>query len=41
MLLLQHGSTALQIACFNGHTEVAEILLMNNADLLATNKVSD
>ena len=41
MLLLQDGSTALHIACFYGHTKVAEVLLMNNADLSATNKVSD
>ena len=41
MLLLQDGWTALHLACYNGHTEVVEILLMNNADISATNKVSD
>ena len=41
MLLLQDGWTALHQACYWGHTEVVEILLMNNADISATNKVSD
>ena len=41
LLLLQGGWTALHEACFNGKTEVAEVLLMNNADISATNKVSD
>ena len=41
MLLLQFGNTALHFACFNGLTGVVEILLMNNADVSATNKVSD
>ena len=41
MLLLQSGSTALHYACLNGNTEVAEILLMNNANISATNNVSD
>ena len=41
VLLLQVGNTALHLACFNGHTKVVEILLMNNADISATNKVSD
>ena len=41
MLLLQDGSTALHSACFKGHTKVIEILLMKNADISATNKVSD
>ena len=41
MLLLQDSWTALHLACRWGHTKVAEILLMNNADILATNKVSD
>ena len=40
MLLLQDGKTALHFACSNGHTEVAEVLLMNDADLSATDKVS-
>ena len=41
MLLLQGGSTALHYASMYGHTGVVEILLMNNADISATNKVSD
>ena len=41
MLLLQDGYTALHWACYGGHTGVVEILLMNNADISATNKVSD
>ena len=41
MLLLQAGFTALHFACYNGHTGVVEILLMNNADISVTNKVSD
>ena len=41
MLLLQNGYTALHLACCMGHTGVVEILLMNNADISATNKVSD
>ena len=41
MLLLQIGDTALHLACLNGHTGIVEILLMNNADISATNKVSD
>ena len=41
MLLLQDGDTALHLACYYGRTEVVEILLMNNADISATNKVSD
>ena len=40
MLLLQNGRTALHIACHYGRTKVAEVLLMNNADLSATDKVS-
>ena len=41
MLLLQDGWTALHLACYNEHTEVVKILLMNNADVTATNNVSD
>ena len=41
MLLLQDGWTALHYACNWGNTGVVEILLMNNADISATNKVSD
>ena len=41
MLLLQHGWTPLHLACYNGRTGIVEILLMNNADISATNKVSD
>ena len=40
MLLLQDRWTALHNACYYGNTEVAEILLMNNADISATNKVN-
>ena len=41
MSLLQHDSTALHVACIWGHTKVVEILLTNNADISATDKVSD
>ena len=41
MLLLQHGMTALQCACSNGHTEVVKHLINNNADVSATTNVSD
>ena len=41
MLLLQFGYTALHWACRHGYTGVVEILLMNNADISATDKVSD
>ena len=41
MLLLQNGWTALHLACYHEYTKVAEVLLMNNADLSATDKVSD
>ena len=39
MLLLQNGSTALHHACDWGRTEVAKCLLINGANLSATNKV--
>ena len=41
VLLLQAGWTALHCACYNGYTKVVEILLLKNADISATNKVSD
>ena len=41
MLLLQRGWTALHRACSNGHTEVAKHLINNNADISATDNVSD
>ena len=41
MLLLQGGCTALHCACMNGHLEVVRHLLNNNADISATNSVSD
>ena len=41
MLLLQAGMTALHHACLNGQTEIVKVLLMNNADVSATDKVSD
>ena len=41
MLLLQYGWPALHHACRNGHLEVVKHLLNNNADISATNDVSD
>ena len=41
MLLLQGGMTALHWACWNGHLEVVKLLLNNNADISATDEVSD
>ena len=41
MLLLQLGWTALHYACMYGHTEVVKHLINNNADISATDKVSD
>ena len=41
MLLLQDGSTALHYACSDGHTEVVKHLINNNADISATDDVSD
>ena len=41
MLLLQDGWTALHVACFRGQTETVKLLLNNNADISATNNVSD
>ena len=41
MILLQCGRTALHRACMNGHLEVVKHLLNNNADILATDDVSD
>ena len=41
MLLLQGGQTALHWACIYGHLEVVKHLLNNNADISATNDVSD
>ena len=41
MLLLQCGRTALHRACWNGHLEVVKHLLNNNADISATDNVSD
>ena len=41
MLLLQSGMTALHWACSNGHTEVVKYLINNNADISATDIVSD
>ena len=40
MLLLQHGSTALHLACGFGYTEVVQYLLTNGANHSATNKVN-
>ena len=41
MLLLQYGDTALHEACRKGHVEVVKLLMSNNADISATDKVSD
>ena len=41
MLLLQDGKTALHHACSNGYTEVVKHLINNNADVSATDNVSD
>ena len=41
ILLLQDGWTALHLACRRGHTEVVKHLINNNADILATDNVSD
>ena len=41
MLLLQNGWTALHIACMYGKLEVARHLINNNADISATDNVSD
>ena len=41
VLLLQYGWTALHRACINGHLEVVKHLLNNNADISATDDVSD
>ena len=41
MLLLQDGTTALHCACIEGHTEVVKHLINNNADISATDIVSE
>ena len=41
MLLLQYGRTALHHGCINGYTEVVKHLINNNADISATDDVSD
>ena len=41
MLLLQAGSTALHHACLSGHVEVVKLLISNNADVTATDHVSE
>ena len=41
MLLLQLGMTALHYACRDGHVEVVRHLINNNADISATDNVSD
>ena len=41
MSLLQYGWTALHLACNNGHVEVVKLLMSNNADISATDDVSD
>ena len=41
MLLLQFGQTALHYSCSCGHVEVVRNLINNNADISATDNVSD
>ena len=41
MLLLQGDMTALHCACSRGHIEVVKHLINNNADISATDNVSD
>ena len=41
MLLLQFGRTALHCACMEGYLEVVKHLINNNADISATDDVSD
>ena len=41
ILLLQGGWTALHRACWKGHLEVVKHLLNNNADISATDNVSN
>ena len=41
MLLLQDGMTALHLACRDGHTEVVKHLINNDADISATDNVSN
>ena len=41
MLLLQDGRTALHIACSKGHVDVVKLLISNNADIAATDNVSE
>ena len=41
MLLLQIGKTALHHACSEGHAEMVQLLINNDADISATTNVSD
>ena len=41
MLLLQCSRTALHWACINGQVEVVKLLISNNADIVATDNVSE
>ena len=41
MLLLQRGSTPLHFASMNGNVELVKLLIHNQADISATNIVSD
>ena len=41
MLLLQDGYTPLHYACWRGHLEIVEFLINNEADISATDNVSD
>jgi ankyrin repeat protein len=40
MFLFQDGDTALMMACMEGHTEVADMLIKKNASVDATDEVS-
>ena len=41
ILLLQNGYTAVHLACMFGHTKVVKHLINNQADISATNNVSN
>ena len=41
MLLLQAGRTPLHNACWRGHLEIVEFLINKEADISATDNVSD
>ena len=41
VIVFQNGSTALHYACHYGHVEVVKLLINNDADISATDNVSD